>query len=69
MNNLEKVIVEQSLKINELNDKINVLENLIKEYRIVLSKHESPGLLMDAVGRKILFDLALTESALNERGL
>ena len=57
MNNLEKVIVEQSLKIKELNDEINILNDLSKRYKIALSKYEPSGLLMDAVGRKLLLEL------------
>ena len=54
---MKEIIVEQNLKIKELKDEINILNNLLEEYRIALSKYEGPGLLMDAVGRKLLFDL------------
>ena len=61
MDNFEKamkeIIVEQRLKIKELNDEIDVLNNLLGEYILALKKYEGPGLLMDAVGRKLLLDL------------
>ena len=65
MNNFEEamkeIIVEQRIKIKELKDKNNTLNSLLGEYRIALSKYEPPGLLMDAVGRKLLLNLIKKE--------
>lgn len=61
MNNFEEsikeIIVEQRAKIKKLESKNNILEALLKEYRLALAKNEPPGLLTDAVGRKILFHI------------
>ena len=63
MNDFEKVlkdiIVEQRKKIKELEDKNSILESLLGEYIMALRRREPSGLLMDAVGRKLLFDLIL----------
>lgn len=58
---MKEIIVEQNSKIKELKDEIDTLNSLIKEYRIILNKYELPGLLMDAVGRKLLIDLVEEE--------
>ena len=54
---LKEIIVEQREKIKELKDENDTLNTLLKEYISELCKHESPSLLMDAVGRKLLLDL------------
>ena len=55
---MKEIIVEQRVKIKELEDKNNTLNTLLHEYISALAKFEPPGLLMDAVGRKLLLDLA-----------
>jgi len=61
MNNLEDTIIKQSLKINELNDEINILKSLLKKCTDIINKNEPPGLLMDVLGRKLLLELAEKE--------
>ena len=51
-----ELILDQQIKIKELEETIKIQDNLIKEYMTILNKIEGPGLLMDAVGRKLLFD-------------
>lgn len=61
MDDLKELIVKQSTEINELKDEINTLNYLLWEYRLAFAKYEPSGLLMDAVGRKLLFELASKE--------
>jgi len=61
MNNLEDTIIKQSLKINELNDEINILKSLLKKCTDIINKNEPPSLLMDVLGRKLLLELAEKE--------
>lgn len=56
---LKEIIIEQREKIKELKNKNNILESLLGEYIMALRKREPSGLLIDAVGRKLLFDLML----------
>ncbi len=56
---MKEIIVEQRTKIKELEDENKALHTLLNEYISELCKNEKPGLLMDAVGRKLLLDLAM----------
>jgi len=48
----KELIVDQQLKIKELEEAIKIQDNLIKEYMAMLNKYEGQGLLIDAIDKE-----------------